>query len=498
MIYEELLMDSSTLLKFKLFKKIMFLGSPAYPIAQIATDMDLNYQQTVIDLTEIDKEMAAMNPEHQSILVGAGKINCQNLSCTIDEYRYQLLQSSVPFQFVLYFLNEEKPTIDDFCVKFYSNRSTVSRKIDKLKRYLKQFGLRFTYTEAGLVGDERVVRLALFNIIWLGVRGIEWPFAMDEKIADDLLEGFSAYFPLSRTYVGRHELKFFAAIFYLRIKKDNYVKYDKAYDFLMRDNDYYDFELLPQLIDVELTPRQIKAETSFVYFLAHIIPFYTLENDATLVQTVEDFADRPNPVYLLAKEYLAFAKQEFFADNPEILDHPMILGNLINIGFGYYVLRHPYPTIQQMVEGQKESVRNLKQIEEKSEAWFTNAAQRSEFSSFINPTTTHLLARSFTQVLIPYFDWAKDADKVRVGVALEHNYLLVKNLYRYLSDLRFVQAEPFDSSKSDEYDLAISSSLLLKKRFPDQEIFLWDHAGDEAQMVALYKRLRKLFTEKNR
>ena len=106
MIYEELLMDSSTLLKFKLFKKIMFLGSPAYPIAQIATDMDLNYQQTVIDLTEIDKEMAAMNPEHQSILVGAGKINCQNLSCTIDEYRYQLLQSSVPFQFVLYFLNE--------------------------------------------------------------------------------------------------------------------------------------------------------------------------------------------------------------------------------------------------------------------------------------------------------------------------------------------------------------------------------------------------------
>ncbi|MFY1066885.1 helix-turn-helix domain-containing protein [Enterococcus sp. AD013-P3] len=450
MLYEELLMDSSTLLKFKLFKKIMFLGSAAYPIAQIATDMDLNYQQTVIDLTEIDKEMAAMNPDHQSILVGAGKIDSQNLSCTIDEYRYQLLQSSVPFQFILYFLNEEKPTIDDFCVKFFSSRSTVSRKIDKLKRYLKQFGLRFTYTEAGLVGDERVARLALFNIVWLGVRGIEWPFAMDEKIADDLVEGFSAYFPLSRTYVGRHELKFFAAIFYMRIKKDNFVKYDKAYDFLMRDNDYY------------------------------------------------DFADRPNSVYLLAKEYLAFAKQEFFSENPEILDHPMILGNLINISFGYYVLHHPYPTIQQMVTSPGESVRNLKQIEEKSEAWFTNAGQRSEFSGFVNATTIQLLARSFTQVLIPYFDWAKDADKVKVGVALEHNYLLVKNLYRYLSDLRFVQAEPFDSNKSTEYDLTISSSLLLKKRFPNQEVFLWDHAGDEAQMVALYKRLRKLFTEKNR
>lgn len=42
MQYEELLMDSSTLLKYQLFKKIMYLASPSYPIAQIASEMKLN------------------------------------------------------------------------------------------------------------------------------------------------------------------------------------------------------------------------------------------------------------------------------------------------------------------------------------------------------------------------------------------------------------------------------------------------------------------------
>ena len=68
-------------------------------------------------------------------------------------------------------LNEENPTITDFCKKYDVSRSTVSRKFEHLKNHLKQFQLRFTYTESNLVGDERLVRLSLFNIIWLGVRG---------------------------------------------------------------------------------------------------------------------------------------------------------------------------------------------------------------------------------------------------------------------------------------------------------------------------------------
>lgn len=47
------------------------------------------------------------------------------------------------------------------------SRSTVSRKIDKLKKHLKRFNIRFTYTEAGMSGDERLIRLAyLIFVAW--------------------------------------------------------------------------------------------------------------------------------------------------------------------------------------------------------------------------------------------------------------------------------------------------------------------------------------------
>ncbi|MEG3033100.1 MAG: M protein trans-acting positive regulator, partial [Enterococcus sp.] len=64
MVYEELMMDASTLLKFELFRKMMFIGRPNYSIAELAQEMNLNYQQTVIDLTEIDKEISEIRPEH--------------------------------------------------------------------------------------------------------------------------------------------------------------------------------------------------------------------------------------------------------------------------------------------------------------------------------------------------------------------------------------------------------------------------------------------------
>lgn len=498
MVYEELMMDSSTLLKFKLFRKMMFIGRQNYPIAELAQEMDLNYQQTVIDLTEIDKDIHKIHPEHESFLIGAGKINCLNLTATIDEYRYYLLQGSVPFQFILYFMNEKNPTIEDFCDRYFSSRSTVSRKIEKLKKFLKAFNLRFTYTEAGMVGDERLVRLALFNLIWLGSRGIAWPFSVSEEKAEELVAAFGEYFPLSRTYLGRWELKYFAAIFLLRIEKGNFVKYDKAYDCLMKDNDYYDFSRLNPLVDNQLTSRQNKAESSFIFFLAHFIPFYTLEDDPTLTQTIKDFSEKPNPVYSLVTKFLDFAKTDLFSNNPTVLDQPMVLGNLLNITFGYYVIKYRFPTIQRLLGPKQVFESPIREMEAKIQTFFAQISEENPYNSFVNNATISSLVNGFTQVLMPLYDTTARANKVEVGVALEHNYLLVKSVYQFMSDLQFVNAETYNSQKRDQYDLIISSSLLVKNQYPELNVFLWEHGLDDEQYIILYKRLRKIFNEKNK
>lgn len=499
MHYEELLMDSPTLIKFKLFKKIMFLASPSYPIAQLASEMNLNYQQTVIDLTEIDQELAQLNSHHESILLRAGKINCLNLSCTIDDYRYHLLESSVPFQFVLYFLNEDNPTIDDFCVRYNSSRSTVSRKIENLKTYLKQFNLRFTYTEAGMAGDERLIRLALFNIVWLGVKGVVWPFsAMKEEIADELVERFAPHFPLARTYIGRHELKFLAAIFYLRLKKQNYVRYDKSYNFLMKNNPYYDMSKLDDWHHFDLNPRQRKLEVCFIYFLSHVIPFYTIADDPALLHTLDNFAQRPNPIYLLAKEYLDWAGKHFFQGYAEVLERPTILGNLLNIGFGYYTVKHPFPSVPHILGREQAPIRSLRELQESSQDFLTQISGREEYRSFLTPETIPLIAQSFTEILEPFYDWQKVATKVNVGIALEHNYLLVTNLHRYLTEMKFVNWETFQGAHLKDYDLVITSSLILSREYPEANVFFWDHTGNDVQSISLLQCLTDLMYQKNR
>lgn len=498
MVYEELMMDASTLLKFELFRKMMFIGRPNYSIAELAQEMNLNYQQTVIDLTEIDKEISEIRPEHESFLIGAGKINCLNLTATIDEYRYYLLQNSVPFQFILYFINEENPTIEDFCDRYFSSRSTVSRKIEKLKNFLKSFNLRFTYTEAGIVGDERLARLALFNLIWLGTRGIVWPFQVSEDKVNQMVAAFGEYFPLSRTYLGSLELKYFAAIFLLRIKKGIFVKYDKAYDCLMKNNDYYDFTRLNPLVDNQLTARQSKAESSFIFFLAHFIPFYTLEDDPTLAQTIHDFKKEPNPVDNLVEEFLHFAKEELFTNNPSILDQPLVIGNLLNITFGYYVIKYRMPTIQRLLGPKQVFESPIREMEGKIRTFFVDKSNKEPYDAFVNNATINSLVNGFTQVLMPLYDTMTHAKKVEVGVAIEHNYLIVKSIYQFMSDLKFVNAETFATQKQDHYDLIISSSLLIKNQTPNSNFFLWELGQDDEQYIILYKRLRKIFNEKNK
>ncbi|MFM2489926.1 helix-turn-helix domain-containing protein [Enterococcus avium] len=316
MLYEELMFDASLLLRFNIFKYLNQSTKKILAISQLSEDLDLNYQQSVIELNEVDQELAEIRPDHETIMMRAGKLNLENLNATVDEYRYHLLQQAVPFQFILYFLNDANPTIEQFCEKYFVSRSTVSRKIDKLKKHLKRFNIRFTYTEAGMSGDERLIRLALFDLLWLGTRGIECPINVDKHQLTKIIDTYKDYFPLSQTYFGTQEIKLFTSINMVRVQKKKFTKYDPRYNFLMKDNPYYDFTSLRDLIDMPMTTRQLKGETSFIYFLAHYSPFYTIRDDQSMKQALHDFDSRPNPVNDFVTEFRNFAKKVYSRIGP--------------------------------------------------------------------------------------------------------------------------------------------------------------------------------------
>ncbi|OJG74670.1 hypothetical protein RV12_GL002425 [Enterococcus quebecensis] len=492
------MMDSGMLTKFILFKRITQLNQSDVSITQLADELSLNYQQTFIIATEISHDLTKVMATHPSILQKAGKIDSTKLLVTIDEYRYFLLKKSVPFQFIMYFLNHDSPNIDDFCERHYVSRSTVSRKMLPLKKHVKQFGLRFTYTEANLTGDERSVRVALFDALWLGTRGTVWPFkSVALEDAERLASAFAEYFPLSRTYLGAKELNYFAAIFLCRTRKKMYVSYDERYDFLMNDNPYYDFDRLNQELGPvqALPPRYSKGESSFIFFLAHYAPFYTLDDDPSLFQTLEDFSVRPNPVYELVQEFLDYAKTNIFKKEPEVLDKPILIGNLINITFTFYVLRKPFPNLQSLVEVPDKKRKADHSLEVKLQQFFDEKAQEKEYK-FIYTVKKYLIY-AFKSVLLPAYDKPKHSEHLKVGVAFEHNFTLVRMIYQFLNDLGFVDSSPYQEELNSSYDLVISSSLLPRQKHPDLPLYFWDLSYGNKDLADLYKRLQQLFEQKN-
>lgn len=498
MLYEELMMDSGMLTKFKVFKRITQINQSDISITQLSEELSLNYQQVFIIMNEINHDLAKVISTHPSILQKAGKIDSTNLLVTIDEYRYFLLKKSVPFQFILYFLNHDSPNIDDFCQRYYVSRSTVSRKMLPLKRHVKQYNLRFTYTEANLIGDERAVRVALFDALWLGTRGTIWPFkSVPREEAERLAEAFSEYFPLSRTYLGSKELPYFAAIFLCRTRKKIFVSYDERYDFLMQDNPYYDFERLNKELGPRqaLPPKYTKGESSFIFFLAHYAPFYTLDDDPSLSQTLHDFSIRPNPVYELVQEFLDYAKINIFKKEPEVLDKPVLIGNLLNIAFTFYVLRQPFPNLQKLVELPRKKKKADELLETKIQVFFDEKVKEKEYK-FIY-TIKNPLVKMFKSVLLPVYDKPKHSEHLNIGVAFEHNFLLVRRIYQFLNDLGFVDSAPYQEELNEQYDLVISSSLLPRKKYPELPLYFWDLSYDEEELADLYRTLQQLFEKKN-
>lgn len=68
MLYEELMMDSGMLTKFRLFKRITQLNQPDISITRVSDKLSLNYQQAFIIVNEINNDLAKIMPKHPSIL----------------------------------------------------------------------------------------------------------------------------------------------------------------------------------------------------------------------------------------------------------------------------------------------------------------------------------------------------------------------------------------------------------------------------------------------
>ncbi len=489
MLYEDLMLDTSTKIRYKMFRLLTTLKPDHYSIFFLAEKLNLTYQQTYHHLNELNREIQLANPKQDSILIKNSGITTLNIILTLDDYRYQLLEESLPFSFVQYSLQEDNPTLDDFCTKMYVSRSTLSRKMKPLTTFLKQFNIRISYTTMALVGEENKVRQALFYLMWLGTRGIVWPFNFKKEELSFLKENFKSYFSLNQTFVGKKELDLMLGISYSRMKKNFYAPYHTAYDLLFKKSDYYDLTLLDHVPTIPL--KCAKGECAHFYFMSLMAPYFTETKDPVLSKRLSAFAKDKNMILSLGEEFLTYINEEIFQNTLTKGEKQIALGNILSVTFAFYVINGPFPHLRIFISVDDDKNTALTRG---CEAFFSQIEIKEKYEKL--KTVFPNLMEAYGRFLQPYYEKRKKKDPLKVALALEQNILYTHQLQSFLENLNFVKVETY-MNRPESYDLIIASSFTLKLKYPKAPLYYWDLDFKEEELIYLYQLLQEKYQKKN-
>ncbi|MDR0920759.1 MAG: helix-turn-helix domain-containing protein [Lactobacillales bacterium] len=493
MLFDELIFDNSTITKFQMYRSLFIQPTDIYQVHFFANLSDLNYQQTVTILSEVDKDLAHVNPNHENVLQRNGKVDLTHLDVGIDEYRNYLLKQSVPFLFLSDVLNEPEMNVEEFCERHQISRSTVSRKLNPLSKFLKKYKIRMTYTPLNLVGNEILIRLTLFYIFWIGVRDIEWPFKVTTEEVDKVTDQFKRFFRIDASYFGRKEIYFVIAVFISRLKHHRYVDDNQEWSTFFNQNEYFSGVLLDGF--PELTNRELLNETYFVLFLTHFVPYYGVHDEEQLDVTIENFYSLhpQSPLAIMNQRFMDFIQKDYKV-KLDLHEQKMILANILNISFTYSVLNGPFPDFEILGSPLYEANEVHRKLEKNVEEFFTKLFKESGFSRFKNAKES--IIRRYTNLVLPYLYKQGNEEKIKVAIAIERNQILLLRLRNFLKSLNFITVHNFEPEHAADYDLVITSSTSIARDFPCKEIFYWDIEYGQKELMYLYQYLQQEYLDR--
>lgn len=493
-LFNDLMLESSLQTKYELLYLLTQLTPESHPIQTIAKRSELNYQQIASFLTEMNRDFQELNPEQTSILEIHGRVDLTHFLISTDDYRYYLLQHSIPFQLIRYLLNEPRPTLNQFCESHFISRSTVFRKIRPLVNFLQSYQMRLTYSPLAIHGDERAIRLTLGYLFWLGIRGIEWPFSVDLETLQPLYDHFSVRFPLHHSYLGRKELLFFLAVFYSRIQHHQLVDSPSKKQQFIEGQPIFtaeDLHFFPQL-----TPEQRAAEANYLNFLVNYAPTFDSE-DNPLVQSSLCFfyaQKKLQPLLEFNQEFLLFLENELLHKRLRARQRQLLLANLLNISFSYFYMEKPFPTLEVMTQSSMyEAMKSYPAVERKITRFLDDQLQKEPYAVF--RTSIQAMAGNYINIALPYYFEHSVTNKLTVAVAIEQNQIFMMRLKTFLRSLNFIQIVQFKPEHSADYDLVLTSSMIIKKEFPENEVYFIDLEYSEQEILKVYQRLQQLYVD---
>ncbi|MBO1304899.1 helix-turn-helix domain-containing protein [Enterococcus sp. 669A] len=487
-MFEEIMFDSVAQLKFRIFKNLAGQLQGSYTYNQLAAETNLSYQQFYKLAHEINDELLANGLLQESIIVPNTGIATTNLSLTIDEYRYFLLENSLPFQLMRALLLKPELGLEGFCQQQFASRSTLSRRTQPLIKYLRRYQITINFQQFKLTGQETAIRLVFFYFFWIGYRNLRWPFEISKADAETYGAPFLKFSPLEKNFVGKLEAAMYSAVALTRISQKKIVAYDPAMDFLFVGNKRYDLDIYAALFD--LSHEESQGEAASVYFLTNFLPFYESKSDPAIQQTITLFTRKSNVIWEFVEAFREFVLHELRI-NLDDETRDLMMANLANIVLAFYGFRGPFPNLPYLMKKPSPKSSDTLLLEEKISSFLYKITDQAEFSIF-RPSIQPLIAVLRNGVSSYYYKLVKD-QPLKVGVVVESNLMLVKPLSDFLLGINFIEAEYY--KKEHTYDFIITTFSKLET---SAVVYHWDYNEGYQHMGALYTALREAYLRKNR
>lgn len=487
MVFEELLFENSSLIKLKIFRSLTKRPSGHYSFQEISEDTQLSYSQITRGLMEIEDDLTNSDSFIPPFIRPNVGVITSGVLLSADQYVELLLKESLPYQFLLATLLYPQMDLETFCQQNFISRSTLSRKMKNMNRFIASYGLKINYQRFCIEGAEDKVRLFYYYFIYLCHHNLSWPLLITKKEAEDQVKKFANFFPKHGLYVSQIMLTVFSGICITRIKQHQFVSHNERLDFLFVANPYYDLNRFKH--EYDLSEEAAEEEARFIYFICNFFPFYEDPKDPSITKSLATFQAIENPVCQLGDLIVDFVTESLQLHLPFDL-YRLLLANLYNSLLAFYIFEGPFPNFISFIIPQGEHNLVEHEIQDKLYLFLEDTTKLPAFHHFKGAILP--LAKIIRQILFPLMLRSSEQNRLRVAVAAEPNYLLNFNLLNFLRELSFVDCFYFQENK--KYDLVISTLTALPTDVP---IYHLTRNPNSRDLPNLYQVLLQTFMQKN-
>ncbi|MEI5993168.1 helix-turn-helix domain-containing protein [Candidatus Enterococcus mansonii] len=489
---EKLMLEDTARRKLTLFKLLTKLSESHHSIKFFETRTDYSYSRVVYLLDLIQQDLTKIIGKKVELIQVDGVHYKPTIS--YDMYYQYLIRQSIPCQLLVSIVYSPEDDLDAFCEKNFHSRTTVVRKSKPLSDYLKTFAIKMNTSQLKLYGDERVIRMTLYALIWLATHGAKLPQiknpSMDYK---EIIDIVSPYFPDSYSYAANKQITLFLDIVYLRAKTGYQLTEKTDIDPYIPAHTGYSNSFFKSIIQEN---KILEAETQFAAFLLISAPNFFRNNDYRLSLLKIYLESHVNPATKILEEVCTVFSDEFMPDRFLWENEPILFGNVANIIFTAAIIQKPFPSLFHLINHSLYAKNEYYyQLFKRFKTLFQKISKRKNCGWLKD--SIHPLSDMLASLLVPIYASFQENNVLRVALIAESNYLLVQPLAQFIEQLPFVQLIAYEHDNFSSFDFIVATSAyLIPEESPLPSFIFRFSADNDEQYIDLYQAIKKIHNQK--